>query len=204
VLGRVESARPLHAGAVRAVERAEILGVGGATGLGVGPGAQRGEPARRADPQRLELVDQREERPEEARGARGRPEDLERCPPDCGDGDPLPRELAERPPGDPTAACELALEALRREHLRAEDEAAARKLAAVAIDVGQGRHDEQRLARGGRDVRVDDDPRLLRVGRSGDEGERQGTCMVATGGDDLDGLHVRCFTPCPRRDSCRP
>ena len=89
----------------------------------------------------------------------------------------------QRPAADPGAPGQLVDEPLEAQDLRTEHGAAGGDLAAVALDVGRRRHDEDRLlaARERRAVAVEDDAGLLGVGGTGDEGERHPVVRFVAG-----------------------
>ena len=144
---RTRSRRSMRAQAVAigAVQPRELLGVGGARGLALAPRPHRGPPAPGLDALLLELGDEAQQRLDEARRGRRRRERLEADPGDGGAGHALARQARERSPAHPGPARDLAHQAREGDDAHAEDRAGRRQLAAVVVDVGERRHDEDRL-----------------------------------------------------------
>ena len=160
--------------AVAGVQAADLVGVRAPPGVLAGPCAQRLRQALGRDAQRLELVDEAQQLAREAARARGRGERMQRRGADDRRGDALARERAERPAAHAAAARALLDQPGEAHDLRAEDDSVGGQLRAVALDVGERRHDEDRIlaaAQGGA-VAVEDDLGLLGVRRTGDELER--------------------------------
>jgi hypothetical protein len=183
---RVHPAQALQAAPVGRVQAADLVGVGAAAVVVAGPGAQGLGEALRRDAQRLELVDEAQQLAGEAARARGGGERPQRRGGDDGRGDALAREPAQRAAGHAAASRALLDEPGEAHDLRAEDDAVGGELGAVALDVGERRHDEDRIlaAAQRRAVAVEDDLRLLGVGGTGDELERHPS-MVARRPDDV-------------------
>ena len=181
----VAAAKPLELAPVRRIQSGDLVGVRAAPAVARGPRPQRLREALRRDALLLELVDEAQQRPREAGGPRRPGERAQLRRRDGRRGDPLARERRQRPAADPATAGDLVDEPPEAHDLRAEHRAAAGELRAVALDVGERRHDEDRslvaLERGA--VAVEDGASLRGVGRAGDEGERH-PCMVARAPDD--------------------
>jgi len=173
-------------------ERAELLSEVGARGLAGGPVAQRAVKARRLDARLPQLLDKRDERGREARRLRGAGQALQRRGGDRRGGDALALQVGQRAAGDPAAAGQLAQQALEALDAHAEHGAVGGQLAAVDLDVGQRRHDEQR--RGGRTGArgLQDGAGLRRVGGAGDEVQGHGgSDRVAAAPDGMAGVSQR-------------
>ena len=166
-VGPAEQLEPAPVGRVEGAELARI----GRAAAPAGPGAERGREARRRDERALQLGEERAGRAGEAR-RRGRAR--ERVQPDIGDrraDDPVARDAAQRARFEPGTAGDLPHEAREGQHLGSEHDPRAGQLALVVLDVGRGRHDEQRVARSRGAQALEHGSRLRRVGRPGDQGQ---------------------------------
>jgi hypothetical protein len=171
----IAAAQLLQTVAIGAVESRELLGIGGAPRLALSPRAHGDPPARGIDAPLLELAAESQQRLDEARRGGRRAERFQLRAGDGGRRHALARQAPERLPPDARALGDLAHEPGEGHHAHAEDRTGVRELAPVVVDVGEGRHDEQRLVVQCRPVSGEHMACLLGVGWTGDEGERHGT-----------------------------
>ena len=163
---------PAQAGqrvAVGAVQRPEVLGVGGPGRVLRRPGAHRPPPPPGVHPALLELVDEAQERAREAGRRRRGAQHAQLGPRHGHRGDALARELPERAAVEPDATGDRLQEPVEGHHGRPEDQALGGQLPAVRLDVGRPRDDEQAAAPGAGALGVEGTARLRGVGGTGDE-----------------------------------
>ena len=186
--------------AVGAVERPEVLRVGGPGEVLCRPGPDRAPPPPRVHPALLELVDEAQERPREAGGRRRGAEHAQVGPRDGHGGDALARELAQRAAVETDATGDRLQEPVEGHHGRPEDEAVRGELAAVGLHVGGPRDDEQAAGAGAGALGVEGTARLGGVGGAGDEVQgHAGRNRVAhrAGGPDVPPLVAPFRPPAP-------
>ncbi len=208
VEARVEPAEALQRAAVAGEQATDLVGVAQAAGVARSPGAQRLRQALRRDPQRLELVDEAQQLDDEPARPRRAGEGLERRGLHRARCDALAGKRAERTPAHATAARTLLDQPREAHDVGTEHDARGRELRAVALDILEARHDEDRLGpalqRGA--IAVEDDLGLLRVGGTGDELQGH-SHIVARRGDGLTWRALRqpagTSTECDDRDRRR-